>query len=427
MKENLKYVVGKLETGKPACVRFFGPVNEWSAYDFNTEFLYVQGQKPSKIVVLINSEGGSVVAGMSVFSVIQSCTIPVDCVIEGIAASMGSIIWAAGDNLYMHDYSLLMIHNPWIDNSDENDPNDEQVVKAFTSQIETIYQKRFGLTKEKVKEIMEGKENVDGTFFTAKEAVNVGILDKGHIIKTSKQVNEEVANGMKDVANGGVAIQTQSYRTMMDKIAASLDENKLISGLMAIPKQNTEQETKNQQVMEKENEKNISFSAVAAQLGFGEDVKVATVSSKITELLSVESKLKDTQAKVEELTIQLTGKTAEVTNISAELSDVKTKLQSYEDAEKAAKEAEVNALVDEAVKAGKIEESAKASWVNMAQSNIEIVKTTLASIPAREKITEAIATDPKNVQEAKNSITETEKEVQEKVEKVVNKFSFNKF
>ena len=106
----LKYVVGKAEANAPAIIRFFGAVDSCSTECFNEEFLWLQDYvKPSKIIVLINSDGGSVLYGMSTFSIIQSCPIEVDCVIEGIAASMGSVIWSAGDHLYMHDYSILMI------------------------------------------------------------------------------------------------------------------------------------------------------------------------------------------------------------------------------------------------------------------------------------------------------------------------------
>ena len=93
---------------------------------------------------MINSEGGSVLYGMSTFSVIRSCPIEVDCVIEGIAASMASVIWAAGDNLYMHDYSLLMIHNPFNSKVEDADPSVKQTVVSFPHhQLETIYTKRF--------------------------------------------------------------------------------------------------------------------------------------------------------------------------------------------------------------------------------------------------------------------------------------------
>lgn len=121
--QQFKHVVGQVKEGEPAIIRFFGAVTEDNVQCFNSEFLWIQDViKPSKIIVLINSEGGSVVQGMSTFSIIQSCPIEVDCVIEGLAASMGSVIWAAGDNLFMHDYSILMIHNPFV-NYGEIDEN----------------------------------------------------------------------------------------------------------------------------------------------------------------------------------------------------------------------------------------------------------------------------------------------------------------
>ena len=64
--ENLKYVVGRAEQGQPAIIRFFTAVDERSVQSFNDEFLWLQDYvKPSKIIVMINSEGGSVLYGMS--------------------------------------------------------------------------------------------------------------------------------------------------------------------------------------------------------------------------------------------------------------------------------------------------------------------------------------------------------------------------
>ena len=179
---NLKHIVGSYEQGKPAVIRFFGPVEYWNVSEFNDEFLFLQEiVRPSKIIVAINSEGGSVIYGMSTFSVINSCPIETECVIEGIAASMGSIIWSAGKRLYMHDYSLLMIHNPFIEDATD-DENTKRSIEVFRKQIETIYVKRFGLSEDQVKDIMDGKENLDGTFFTAQEAVDAGVSPGYHVI-----------------------------------------------------------------------------------------------------------------------------------------------------------------------------------------------------------------------------------------------------
>ena len=417
--DKLKYVVGAASKDAPAIIRFFGPVNDYTTQCFNEEFLWLQNcVQPSKIVILINSEGGSVLYGMSTFSVIQSCPIEVDCVIEGMAASMGSVIWAAGDHLYMHDYSILMIHNPFVYDKDCENEDVKNMLNAFRGQLETIYRKRFGLSKEKVKNIMDGDGEADGTYFSAKEAVEAGILSPGNIIKTSKQVRDKVKNQIKGVESAA------SLQAVMASIAEELDENKLLEKLAAIHNQN-EPIFQEQKAME--NKENVSFGAVCAQLGFSNDVPVANVSGRINDLLKAESELKEVQSQLSELQIKYQGKEAEVKNIGDELTEVKAALQSYKDAEKAALEAEIENTVQAAIEAGKIEESAKESWIAMASTNFELVKATLASIPGREKISQEIASDPENMQHIQNELKTAEEKMAEKVEAVVGKMEFKTF
>lgn len=229
---NLKYVVGQAKENEPAIIRFFGSVDRWNTEAFNSEFLWLQDYiKPSKIIVMINSDGGSVVYGMSTFSIIQSCPIEVDCVIEGIAASMGSVIWAAGDNLFMHDYSILMVHNPFCAGEDEADENRKAMINAFRSQLETIYCKRFAMKKEDVQKMMNGEGNVDGTYFSAKDAVTAGILSKENIIKTTKAVRDEIAakvNGITDATSLRdimAAVLPDNADKLTSKISAILEKN----------------------------------------------------------------------------------------------------------------------------------------------------------------------------------------------------------
>lgn len=111
--EKFKNIVGEAKCGEVATIRFFGKVAGESTAQFNAEFDFLESViRPKLIRVLINSEGGSVLYGMSTYSTIQNSTIDTECIIEGMAASMGSIIWAAGKRSLMRDYAILMIHNP---------------------------------------------------------------------------------------------------------------------------------------------------------------------------------------------------------------------------------------------------------------------------------------------------------------------------
>lgn len=422
---NLKYVVGKAETNQPAIIRFFGSVDSFSTDCFNEEFLWLQDYvKPSKIVVLINSDGGSVMYGMSTFSIIQSCPIEVDCIIEGIAASMGSVIWAAGDHLYMHDYSILMIHNPFVYDNDNEDANIKNMVNAFRKQIETIYVKRFGLSKDKVRAIMDGEGDADGTYLSAKEAVDAGILPATNIIKTSKQVVEKVKSqieGVKSVA---------SICDIMNSALKEVDENKLLSEVVSIRTQNNQNfnpvVTGQEQNTMKENE-NVQFNAVTAQLGLEAETSLQSVSARITQLVNAESELKNVKNELGELKIKFKGKETEVANLQKNLSDVEGQLKVYKDAEEKARNASIDAMVEDAIKAGKIDAGSKEDWVGMAKANLDMVKKTLDSIPGRDNIVDEIAKDPENKNDAEEAMKGVNAKLAEKVKAVVGDITLQTF
>ena len=419
----LKHVVGQAQADKPAIIRFFDSVNEWSTNEFNEEFLWLQNVvKPSKIVVMINSEGGSVMYGMSTFSVIQGCPIEVDCVIEGIAASMGSVIWAAGDNLYMHDYSLLMIHNPFNCSVDDSDESTKQMVNAFRSQLETIYRKRFGMTKDQVKSIMDGEGEADGTFFTADDAVKAGFIEKDHIIKTSKQVREKVKNQIDSVEDSveGRAL----LRGFMSSLSVEKYENKLLEDTLSIHNRKDNHNFQALKVMENENQ---TFETISAQLGFSKDEQVAKVSARIADLIKTEGSLKAAQEELTQLKIKLEGNQAELGNVKGELEKAKASLKKYQDAEAAAFEAQIDATIQAAVNEGKIEEASKASWVELAHANFNAVKETLASIQGRENIPEEIAKEPSNEAQVEATLQTVEEKTKEKVKEVCGEMKLQTF
>lgn len=414
--EDLKHVVGEANIDKPAIIRFFGPVNQENTKRFNEEFLWLQEcVHPSEIVVLINCEGGSVIYGMSTFSVIQNCPIKVKCINEGIAASMGSIIWAASNEKpYMHDYSILMIHNPFVKSDEEPTEDKGGMIGAFKHQLETIYKNKFGFNKEKVKAIMDGKEGADGTYFTAKDAVDAGIIPAENVIKTSKQACKRVKAAIEGIE------KTSDIRTILTEIAAEVDENKLPDILTAI--HNQKQVKQNERTMNEHN-----FETIVAQLGLGAEASVTDATLRLSDLMKAEAQLTDVTAKFDALTIKYNGKEAELTNVQSKLSEVEAQLQGYKDAEAAAKEASINAMVEAAITEGKIQAETKQTWINMAKANLDLTKSTLESIPARDKISEKIAGDKTNKDNIEATMTEVEAEVEKKVKEVVGEVKLNKF
>lgn len=406
---DLQLVTGEARPGEAASIRFFGKVTAQSTARFNEEFEYLETViRPSLIRVLINSEGGSVLHGMTTYATIQNSTIDTECVIEGMAASMGSVLWAAGKRSLMRDYSILMIHNPFLPSAEEGEAS--ELVKAFTRQIETIYRKRFSLTAEQVQSIMAGETGKDGTYFDASLAVSAGIIPEKNILHTSPQLCEKVKNSISGLEDAG------DIQNVMSKITAE-------AGNHPTPAQ----QNINLNTMNEERTIPFELGAVAASLGIKDKFEVTDVMSRISALMNVEASLTEANRKLTDAQTVIAGKDASIGNLQKDLAETVAKLNVFEKKEADEKKARIDKLVEDAVTAGKIEKENKEQWVEMAGSNYELAEKTLASIPAREKITHEIATDPDNVQAAKTAARTAEEKMAEKVNAVVGEsFEFKK-
>lgn len=418
---DFKNIVGEVNSGETAIIRFFGKVTEESTTQFNKEFEYLENVvHPSLIKVLINSEGGSVLHGMTTYATIQNSLVDTECIIEGMAASMGSVLWAAGNRSLMRDYSILMIHNPFLPTGEEGEAS--ELVKAFTRQLETIYRKRFGLSNEEVKAIMNGKDGNDGTYFDAEATVKAGIIPEKNILHTSQQLCEKVKlsiSGMQDATE---------IQCLMSKINAEIHidtENKHIDN----PNSTLIQEDKHNHTTNMNDENTISFElgAVAASLGIKDKYEIKDVMARISGLIHVEAQLTEIKQKLTDAQTVIAGKDATIQNLQKDLAGTTSKLTLFEKKEADERKSRIETLVENAVSEGKIDKETKTQWVEMATSNFELAEKTLASIPAREKITQQIATDPDNIQAATEAVKTAEEKMAEKVKAIVgDDFKFKK-
>lgn len=403
--KDFKFIKGSYCEGQPADICFYTDVDYWSVQDFLWEFDYlVNYVNPCKIRIHINSVGGSVVEGMSVFSKIIDCKIKTECIIDALAASMGSVIWAAGDELFMKDYALLMIHNPFCDCDGEKHYN--QVTDAFAQQLKTIYVKRFGLSEEEVEAIMNGKEGDDGTFFTASQAVEKGFVKADHVIETPKAIKDQIRAALNDSKDIG-QIKAVFGLALPTKTIATIKEQNNNSNFIKMEDNNV--------------------SVFAALFGMtGEKATADNVTAKINELKAQAAKAEATQKSLESANAELTTVKAELTgakttikNLSDDLEKTKASLKVFQDAEAKAKEEKVNALIEKAVSECKINKDEREDYLEMARNNYDLAEKILAKIPARNDLGETIAVS--NASEAKDGMKTEEEKIKAKVEEIVGK------
>lgn len=401
--KDFKFIKGAYCAGSPADICYYTDVDYWSVQDFLWEFDYlINYVNPSKIRIHIHSVGGSVIEGMSVFAKIMDCKIPTECINDALAASMGSIIWAAGDELYMKDYALLMIHNPFCDADGGKQYN--QATEAFTQQLKTIYVKRFGLSEEEVENIMNGKEGDDGTFLTAAQAVEKGFVQADHVIETPKAIKDQIQAALKDTKDVG---QIKAIYGLVSPTLPSttINEQKTISKL------NTMDESK--------------ITVFAALFGLtGDKATADNVTAKINELKAKADKAESTQKALDETKAELTKTNAELTgaktsikNLTEDLTKTKEALQVYQDAEAKAQEKKVNDLIDKAIAECKINKDEREDYLKMARNDFEMAERVLAKIPARDNLGGIIS--HANQQEAIEGTKTEEQKIQAKVEEVV--------
>ena len=130
------------------------------------------------INVRINSGGGSVFEGIAIYNLIKQSKCEVNIYIDGIAASMASVIAMAGRKIYMSKYARLMVHSPAgvVE-------GDSATLRDFAGQLDniekdmlSIYAARTGMTTAEVK----SKYMVRGVnkWFTAREALDAKLCDE---------------------------------------------------------------------------------------------------------------------------------------------------------------------------------------------------------------------------------------------------------
>jgi len=122
----------------------------------------------------INSLGGEVFEGMAIYSIIQRRKAKTTVYIEGIAASIASVIALAADEVIMSENSLLMIHNAW--GGTQGDAKDMRkqadVLDKITNEIAEVYVKKTRMPYSQIEEMMN-----EETWLTAEEAVALGFVD----------------------------------------------------------------------------------------------------------------------------------------------------------------------------------------------------------------------------------------------------------
>jgi ATP-dependent Clp endopeptidase proteolytic subunit ClpP len=135
----------------------------------------LDGIDADRIRVEINSPGGSVFDGIAIYNALRNHPAHVTTRVDGIAASIASVIAQAGDTRIMVTGSQMMIHNAWgMTVGDRQDHTDMAGVLAQQDEvIASIYAARSGKPADEFRALMDAE-----TWLTAERAVEAGLADE---------------------------------------------------------------------------------------------------------------------------------------------------------------------------------------------------------------------------------------------------------
>tara|TARA_R110000751_G_scaffold24143_3_gene66206 strand:+ start:24138 stop:24722 length:585 start_codon:yes stop_codon:yes gene_type:complete len=164
LKERIIFVTGGIDDSMAALI--------------TSQLLFLESENPKKdIAMYINSPGGYVTSGLAIYDTMQYIRCPISTVCFGQAASMGSLLLAAGE----HDMrtclpnARVMLHQPsggYSGVATDIERHAQDIID-LKRRLNNIYVKHTGQEYD----VIERKLDRD-TFLTAEEAVEFGIVDK---------------------------------------------------------------------------------------------------------------------------------------------------------------------------------------------------------------------------------------------------------
>ena len=250
----------------------YGDIGDWWD-DLDAESIVRQLEFLNKdeITVRIHSGGGYLLEGLAIYNRLVQSPAKINIYIDGLAASMASVIAMAGDVIRMPSNAWLMIHKPW--NSVNGNADDmrrmAENLDGFEQSILGIYMKRFKGTEEELSEMLR-----KDTWINAADALEMGFID-------------EITDEIKAAAS----VDLEQFSNIPEAVFKSMASNPIAAQpAQTSPKENiamNEEERKAAEAKAKAEKEQAAIDAKALA-----DQAVANERARVTEIQAIGAKAK---------------------------------------------------------------------------------------------------------------------------------------
>lgn len=283
-----------------------------------------------EINININSPGGSIMDGFSIFHAITNSEATVNTHIVGVAASMAGIFALAGDHITIVDFGQVMLHDPLISSNgkkiEDLTPEQEKALNAMRASLLMILKNRTNKTEKELSEMLKAE-----TWLNAKEALEGGFVDE---IVSSKHTPKErrKRQPVAEITNILQSITNTSNTEKMKELCKYL---------------NLSEDASEQAILE----------------------AVRKIDDKLTEVKST-----------------LETKETELVDANKEIETQKEEITTFKDAQSKLNKTLVDETIDEAIKEGKFEEKDKEELTEQFENNLTGLKMIVGKLKTPAEI-----------------------------------------
>ncbi|KAF7846507.1 hypothetical protein BT93_L4223 [Corymbia citriodora subsp. variegata] len=182
---------------KERIVAVYGPVEDRMAATVTASLLFLESDSDAPISMYINSPGGSVSAGLSIYDTMQYISSPVHTIVLGQAASMGSLLATAGapGKRFALPHATVMMHQPsggYSGTSADIQIHAKEIMR-IRDLLNGVYRKHLTPKGDKDEEgkmkIGDIERLMDRDYFmSAEEAVRMGVVDE--VLESRKKIDD---------------------------------------------------------------------------------------------------------------------------------------------------------------------------------------------------------------------------------------------
>lgn len=216
------------------------------------------GNNLKQINLHIHSPGGDVFDGIAIYNLLKNHPANVTVYIDGLAASMASVIAMAGNEVIMPENAMMMIHKPWgIQGGDAEDMRKyADLLDKVENTLIPAYASKTGKTPEELAEMLSAE-----TWLTAKECVEQGFADK--LAEPLVAMASIKSRKLEDFENMPKAMKNMLFKPQGNAGAAALQTTPTepVNQAPTAPVDNTAQ------VQAELNKRNADIKAVFAPFG----------------------------------------------------------------------------------------------------------------------------------------------------------------